>query len=121
MNLKNLVDVTLKTGGCTYDIQTGPVDSIPYYALSIHKHLEWRVALHVFGEKHIKGFISSNTDHLLEDNRCIGTWISNNEVYIDVISLFCKDETNLEGLEAIALANQQVAAWDLETNTIINF
>lgn len=123
MNLKNLVDVTLKTGGCTYDIQTGPVDSIPYYALSIHKHLEERVPATVFNEKDVKIFISKNIDELLVDDRCIGSWINpdNNEVYLDVISLFRKDETNLEGLEAIALANQQVAAWDLETNTIINF
>ena len=121
MNLKNLVDITLQHGGCTYDIQTGPVGSIPYYALPIHKHLEERVPVTVFNEKDVKIFISKNIDELLVDDRCIGTWIHNGVVYLDVISIFSKEETNLEGLKAIATANQQIAAWDLETNTVISF
>ena len=121
MNLKNLVDITLTKGGCTYDIQTGPVDNIPYYALSIHKHLEAKVPVTVFNEKDVKIYISRNIDELLVDNRCIGTWVHNEEVYLDVISIFHKNDTNLEGLKVIATANEQVAAWDLESNTIINF
>lgn len=121
MNVINLIELeTLTNGGCTYSLSAGEIISnSPLYALSLHKKVEEIIDIDQFDMNKIKMFIIKNSELLWQPNIAIGTWINENKVYLDVTTLFDKGKTTLEELKTVR--EDQLAAWDMETNEVINF
>ena len=107
-------------GGCTYSLSDGEriIFGSPFYALSLHKELEEIIPVEELNETHIKMFIIKNSELLWQPNVAIGTWVNEEQVYLDVTTLFSKHHTSLEQLRA--MSTDQLAAWDMETNEVIN-
>lgn len=122
--LEFLEEKTLQDGGVTYSLEEGLLLGRPFYAISLHKELEEIIPKKEFNADKIKMFIIKNDKILWEDIRAIGTWIYNDDVYLDVTTVFPKDgpcAVTEEELANLAYHNGQLAAWDLELNQEIKF
>jgi len=111
---------TLKDGGCTF----GPIgDQIflpgsPYYALSLHKECEEIIPLKEFSVESIWQYLARHKEKF-DSGLCLGTWVHEGNVYLDITQLFHKDYFTLFEIKLRAV--DQIAAWDLETSTLIPF
>ena len=120
MKVEQVLYRTLKNGGCTY----GPLDDeiflpgSPYYALSLHKDCEEVVPLKDFGVESIWGYAARHKDKFVS-GFCLGTWVHEGNVYLDITQLFHKDYFTLS--EIHAMNDDQIAAWDLETSELMYF
>ena len=115
MNVLHLIESeTLLKNGCTYSLPRAELilPGYPYYSLSLHKDLEEIIPIEEFSIGRIKMFIIKNSELLWYSDVCVGTWVHEGNVYLDVSSLFSKEATTIEELKS--LATDQIAAWDFE-------
>jgi hypothetical protein len=121
MNVLNTIErETVVNGGCSYSLSVGDLilPGSPLYALSLHKELEEIIPMEEFGVSRIRMFIIKNSEVLWQPNIAVGTWVLNDRVYLDVTTLLDKGQTTLEQLRE--MTTDQMAAWDMEINQIVN-
>lgn len=120
MKIEQVLYRTLKDGGCTYGLLDDKIflPGSPYYALSLHKECEEIVPLKDFSVQDLTMYVAKHLDKF-ESGLCLGTWVNHGKVYMDISQLFHKEYFSLGEIQA--LATDQIAAWDLETSTIIPF
>lgn len=111
---------TIKNGGCTYSLPHASLISPgePLYSLSLHKELEEIVSMEEFDMNRIKMYIIKNSEILWSPNVALGTWVDEDRVYLDVATLFDKSQVSLDELRG--MSTNQLAAWDIENNQVIN-
>lgn len=120
MNLEQVLYRTLKDGGCTYGLLDDKIflPGSPYYALSLHKECEEIIPLRDFSVLDLAVYVARYRDKF-ESGLCLGTWVHEGRVYLDITQLFHKDYFTLFEIKLSAV--DQIAAWDLETSTLITF
>lgn len=116
MTLKDIVVHSLKKGGCCYSTKFGDLAGSPFFCLSINKEREEVILLSELTDDVIKEYYLKNSDLLSLDDRALGTWIYKDEVYIDVVTLYPKDNTDLYTIQQLLIDHEQHSAWDLELN-----
>jgi hypothetical protein len=120
MKIEQVLYKTLKDGGCTF----GPLDDqiflpgSPYYALSLHKECEEVVHLKGFSVENIWQYLARHKEKF-DLGLCLGTWVHEGKVFLDITQLFHKEYFTLSEIKSKAV--DQIAAWDLETSTLIPF
>ena len=120
MNVIDQIErATIVDGGCTYSLSAGEMilPGSPLYVLSLHKEVEEIIPLSEFDVTKIRMFIIKNSSELWSPSQAIGTWVENDRVFLDIVTLFDKGQLSLEELHN--MSTDQVAAWDMETNEII--
>ena len=120
MNLEKVLYCTLKNEGCTYGLLDDKIflPESPYYALSLYKEYEEVIPLKDFSVQHLSKFVIKHMDKF-ESGLCLGTWVHQGKVYLDITQVFHKEYFAL--CEIQAQATDQIAAWDLETSALIPF
>lgn len=120
MKVEQVLYRTLKDGGCTYGLLDDKIflPGSPYYALSLHKECEEIIPLKDFSVQDLTKFVAKHLDKF-ESGLCLGTWVNAGKVYLDITQLFHKDYFTLFEIKLSAV--DQIAAWDLETSTLITF
>lgn len=120
MNLEKVLYRTLKDGGCTYGLLDDKIflPGSPYYALSLHKECEEIIPLKDFDSSDLAVYVVRYRDKF-ESGLCLGTWVDHGKVYLDITQVFHKEYYDLNNVRD--LATDQIAAWDLETSTLIPF
>lgn len=120
MKLEQVLYRTLKDGGCTYILLDDKIilPGSPYYALSLHKECEEIIPLKDFSAQSLNTYVAKHLDKF-ESGLCLGTWVNHGKVYLDISQIFHKEYFSLSEIQAEA--TDQIAAWDLETSTLIPF
>jgi hypothetical protein len=120
MKLEQVLYRTLKDGGCTYGLLDDKIflPGSPYYALSLHKECEEVVPLKDFSVQDLTVYVARHLDKF-ESGLCLGTWVHEGKVYLDITQLFHKDYFTL--YEIKAMGTDQIAVYDLETSELIYF
>jgi hypothetical protein len=113
---------TLKDGGCTYSLVEDRIleKGERSYVMSIYPKKEFKIPLKDFNIYKLNQYVINNIGLLTQAGHVLGTWVHEEEVYLDVSVLFSKDSYLLEDLQLMS-NHGQIAAWDLETSTLIPF
>lgn len=110
--IKTIMEQTLKDGGFTVDITN---NSIPTEGFMVSTgHYEKLFQKQAFGPEQIEYFIEINLERL-KDGGYLGTWVSENIVYMDVSRVFTNKHIALK----VAREYQQEAIYDNENKTVI--
>ena len=83
MNLQNFFEAIIQNGGASYSITSGELNPTSGYFVSTAKN-ELVVAFSDFHKGVIANFILANGFDLSLENRFLGGWINNNQVFLDV-------------------------------------
>jgi hypothetical protein len=102
-------------------LDEGLIKDAPFYSISLRKDLEEIFPLEELNAERIKFFIIRNSEELWKQDNAVGGWVYENNVYLDVVTLFAKHLTTLEQLKEVAAIGKQIAAYDLELNKTITF
>lgn len=130
---KTIVENILKNpNGFTIDIHGKDQAHKKAYAISRHKNFELILDSHtivmskytsivIIAEwlKDIQRLLPLPLGSWMSQFNCIGGWLYNGRIYLDVTTVFDKDSLTLESAHRIARDANQIAFFDLETMTEI--
>ena len=104
-------------GGATYSLRFGDQRAQPLYAIGLHPRLSKRFPLRDFASfsVHLQRFLDSNRDLLQHPRCCVGIWIDNGIVWLDVSVLVYRREAAY----AFSKAGNQIAMFSLEFGEVI--
>lgn len=115
MNLKQFFTSILANGGGTYSFATGELNPTTGYFVSIQGH-EKLVDANTFEQKDLSDFVYANSEELYKENRFIGAWVFEGEVYLDVST----QVTDKAKAIRIGMINNQKAIFDADNSLVIN-
>lgn len=115
MTLKDIVPVTIKDGGCTYSLVEGDMKGTRNYVVAL-KGNEMVVPKESFNVFCIKQYVRDNIEWLCElyGVFAIGTWVHEDQIYLDVVRLYDKDKYALGFIKDTIVKQNQISGWDLE-------
>ena len=116
-NLKEAYSQIENYSGFTYHLTNGDMRGTANWAVSTMGN-EVRVP---FGMPEtfntaLKLFIMKHSEALSEDHFCVGAWLQDDEVVLDLTELFPTDEYTQEGIREIGRLREQTAVFNLLTD-----
>lgn len=108
--IKTILKTTVNTGGITFDIKDINREFNKGYVIA-KKGYEKQVKVEDFTLDVILDYIFDNWSVLNEDKHCLGTWIDNEIVYIDISIVYDDRSSSID----IARAQGELAIFDLST------
>jgi hypothetical protein len=108
MDNKQLFERVVEDGGFTYDLTNRQLVTSGY-AVSVLKGREVVIERAVFTANDIYEYVWQNWKELSEEGNCFGAWEDDDKVYLDISTV----TYNRENAYALAVANNQIAFYDL--------
>jgi len=110
LNLDNIIDLTVKNNGGTFNLHNIDISTTTGYVVAI-KGFEKIVAIDNFNKSAISEYIEENLPVFLQYPEAhLGTWVHEGNVYLDISKVYQNENI------AISIAKQQgeIAIFNLE-------